>query len=133
MCVTQIQHCKSRSFRRNRHTIIRALTGEVVCGPGAENTGPASVLIRHKLILLAGSASPAAAHLSFTDHLETHMQSKVSKLQWHFPVANLTLYRPVDQRNERRFARGSKDCKKKKRKERKCIEYILGLHYFIKH
>lgn len=41
-------------------------------GPRAEETGSASVLIEHKLVLLAGSASPAAAHLSFADHLETH-------------------------------------------------------------
>lgn len=45
-------------------------TCEIVIRPGAQLTGLAGVLIKHKLIFFAGSARPAAAHLSFTDHLK---------------------------------------------------------------
>lgn len=54
-----------------------------MCGPRTEETGSASVLIEHKLVLLAGSASPAAAHLSFTDHLETHARTKPAHKHAH--------------------------------------------------
>lgn len=45
-------------------------TCQVICRPGAQLTGSAGVLIKHKLIFFTGSARPAAAHLTFTDHLE---------------------------------------------------------------
>lgn len=45
-------------------------TCEVICRPGAQFTGSAGVLVEHKLVLFTGSARPAAAHLTFTDHLD---------------------------------------------------------------
>lgn len=58
-------------------------TSEVICGPGAKLTGSASVLIKHELVLFAGSAGPTAAHLSFTDHLETqtHQYERLERSQ----------------------------------------------------
>jgi len=50
----------------NTHT----LTCEVKGRPGAQFTGLAGVLVEHDLVLLAGRAGPAAAHLPFTDHLQ---------------------------------------------------------------
>ena len=47
-------------------------TCEIICWPEAKDAGSTSVLIKHKLVLFAGSAGPTAAHLSFADHLETH-------------------------------------------------------------
>lgn len=55
-----------------RHAHTGVFTSEVISGPEAEDTGSTSVLVKHKLVVLAGSASPTAAHLSFTDHLHTH-------------------------------------------------------------
>lgn len=52
-------------------------TSEVICRPEAQDTGSTGVLIKHKLILLAGSTGPTAAHLSFTDHLQTYTQMPV--------------------------------------------------------
>lgn len=48
----------------------RRLTCEVISRPGAQLTGSAGVLVEHKLIFFTGSARPAAAHLTFTNHLE---------------------------------------------------------------
>lgn len=51
------------------HTQQR-LTCEVISRPRAQFTGSAGVLVGNKLIFFTGSARPAAAHLTFTDHLE---------------------------------------------------------------
>lgn len=45
-------------------------TCEVIIRPGAQLTGLAGVLIKHKFIFFAGGARPAATHFTFTDHLK---------------------------------------------------------------
>lgn len=77
---THIGKCKSHSATAPGTRPYVQLTSEVIGGPGAEEAGPAGVLVEHKLVVLAGSAGPAAAHLSFTDHLETrtHIQRSQS-------------------------------------------------------
>lgn len=51
------------------HTNTHGLTCEAVVRPRSQLTGTAGVLVGHKLVLFAGRAGPAAAHLAFTDHL----------------------------------------------------------------
>lgn len=52
------------------HKQSHRLTCEVISRPGAQVTGSAGILVKHKLIFFTGSTRPAAAHLTFTDHLE---------------------------------------------------------------
>lgn len=52
------------------YTPTQSLTCEAVVRPGAQFTGSAGVLVEHKLILFTEGARPAAAHLTFTDHLK---------------------------------------------------------------
>lgn len=49
---------------------VKIPTCEVIIRPGAQLTGLAGVLIKHKFIFFAGGARPAATHFTFTDHLK---------------------------------------------------------------
>ena len=63
------------------HCIIRAVTFQVVCGPVPELTGTAGVLVKHVLVVFTGRTRPAAAHLTFTDHLERRQTEDIQVCQ----------------------------------------------------
>lgn len=62
----ELKRYKQRCMQNHKN----AQTCEVICRPGAQFTCSAGVLVEHKLVFFAGSARPAAAHLTFTDHLQ---------------------------------------------------------------
>ena len=57
-------------------------TFQLIIGPPAQLTGLAGELILHILVILAGGADPAAAHLSFPDHLHTHTHIQSHTQRW---------------------------------------------------
>ncbi len=63
-------HLNVTNKHADTYTNTQRLTCEVISRPGAQFTGSAGVLVEHKLIFFTGGAGPAAAHLTFTDHLE---------------------------------------------------------------
>lgn len=69
-------------------------TCEVICGPGAQFTGSAGVLIKHKLVFFTGSARPAAAHLTFTNHLLGAHESQCALI----PMATVDVSRYLSRR-----------------------------------